>query len=360
MVAINFEATGVSGPLTFDTFGCRVFKLDGITDTPDRIAPTQSFNRKVHFDATRTMWDGQVVPFWSFEDPIRGPRGTFPAPTLRMRQGELVHTTLETRSGTHTIHHHGIEPTTVNDGAGHVSFEVNGTYTYQMQPTVSGTFLYHCHKNTVLHFEMGMYGFLIVDPPAVTPPANVPFGSKQCFAGGPWYQAEAPWVFDDVDPRWHQMHFSAGLCGEDVGLNRFEPKYFLVNGAPYNTRRREGAQRVQVRRGETLLMRLLNAAYGPLAITMPDRLGGQVVSIDGRPLGGASGAPWSRPFALQPRQRFVLSTAGRYDVLVTIPATERVGSLHQLLAEFLHFTTMETRNRSTDYQGRVHTEIEVI
>ncbi len=365
MVAINFNTTGVSGPLTFDTFGCKVAELKQ-PDTPDRITPTQVFHRRVHFNATRTMWDGRVVPFWSFEDP-RGARDTFPAPTLRMRQGELVHSTIETRSGSHTIHHHGIEPTTVNDGAGHVSFEVNGTYTYQMQPTVAGTFLYHCHKNTVLHFEMGMYGFLIVDPPGVATPAGIPGNSQQAFVGGPWYQAEAAWVFDDVDPRWHAFEHDAGLCGEDVGLNDFRPQYFLVNGTPYDTKRRGNALRAKVQRGEKILLRLLNACYSQLVITVPRGPQAEVISIDGRPL-GASGAglpggldsPWSRPFALQGGQRFVLSSAGRYDVLLTIPPTTPVGTVYQLSAEAMHFTSFETRNRGSAYEGRMHTEIEVI
>jgi hypothetical protein len=365
MAVIDFSQTGVTGELTFDTFGCKVFELEQ-PDTPDRVAPTQVFSRKVHFDAKRTMWDGKVVEFWSFEDPTTKVRATFPAPTLRMRQGALVHSKVETRSGSHTIHHHGIEPTTVNDGVGHVSFEVNGVYTYQMQPTCAGTFLFHCHKNTVLHFEMGMYGFLIVDPPIVPLPIGTPAGSRQAFVGGPWYQAEAAWVFDDVDPRWHKMDFDAGLCGDDVGLNRFEPKYFLVNGLPYNTKTRTNAQRAKVRRGRTILLRLLNAAYSQLVLTMPNGPQMQVVAVDGRPLGtggagkpGGLSSPWSEPFALSGGQKIVLSSAGRYDVILTVPATATIGTIYKLDAEFRHFTTFEVRNNGTDYQGKVHTEIEV-
>lgn len=366
MAAIDFDRTGVTGPLTFDTFGCKAFELEQ-AGTPDRITPTQVFRRKVHFDATRKMWDGRTVQFWSFEDPTTKVKASFPAPTLRMRQGELVHSTVETRKGTHTIHHHGIEPTTVNDGVGHVSFEVDGTYTYQMQPTCAGTFLFHCHKNTVLHFEMGMYGFLIVDPPPAPVPAGVPAGSRQCFVGGPWYQAEAAWVFDDVDPRWHSMDFDAGLCGDDVGLNRFEPKYFLVNGQPFNTKAKSGAVRAKVKRGQKILLRLLNGAYSQLMLTMPNGPQMEVVAIDGRPLGtggaglpGGLSSPWSQPFALSGGQKVVLSTAGRYDVLLTVPATASIGTLYKLGAEFRHFTSFEVRNRGTNYEGTVHTAIEVI
>ena len=116
---------------------------------------------------------------------------------------------MNSSKGPHTIHHHGINPTTFNDGVGHVSFEAT-EYTYQWQPHNPGTNFYHCHVNTVLHFEMGMFGLLIVDPPE----------GPGFLANGERYQVERSWVADDIDPRWHDeirgRGHEAGLAGKTL------------------------------------------------------------------------------------------------------------------------------------------------
>ncbi len=319
----DFEDTGVAGPLTFDTFGCDVFHEN--PDTPDRVPPDVRLTRDFFSGDLRLPGWGEVE-IWGFEDDESNVEEPFPSALIRVRQGQVVHSTVKSSKGTHTIHHHGIEPTPFNDGVGHTSFEVSGHYTYQWLASSAGTYFYHCHKNTTLHFEMGMYGFLIVDPPS---------GPGKAFEGGPDYDVEALWAFDEIDPRWHDLNQDAGLCGEDEGLNDFNPAAFLISGVvapqsdPLIT---QSGVAVDAHSGQSILLRVLNAGYTIQSITIGqagDPLDMQVISVDGRALGGSppGSEPWSRPFAIVPGQPFELTTAQRYDILL-VPSAAGEYSVH--------------------------------
>jgi hypothetical protein len=190
--------------------------------------------------------------------------GTYPAATVRVPRGAIFHGDMRGKGPPpHTIHWHGIEPTPVNDGVGHCSMELGHT-TYQWQPNFIGTYFYHCHRNTMQHFEFGLFGLLLIEPPdtfwaSLNPDLtlnSVPIGhcsdgkrriatnlallpgSIQSqfpgFIGGnpsapdfginsanPWaytvpYDVEALWVVDDRDSVW-----------SDLGSNAFQtfPKH---------------------------------------------------------------------------------------------------------------------------------------
>jgi FtsP/CotA-like multicopper oxidase with cupredoxin domain len=288
----------------FAAFGCDVVKKN--LATPDRVAPDIRFEWDGPNGVDIQMPDGKKVRFWNFEDNLdKRSKNLWPSKPLRVKQGQVVHSALSSKKNTHTIHHHGINPSPMNDGVGHVSFEVSGSYTYQFQPMSAGTYFYHCHKNTVLHFEMGMYGFLIVDPPS---------GRGTLYEGGPKYDVEALWAIDDVDPSWRNIDHQGGLCGEDVGLDLFRPKYFMITGVPHPRTMTDRRARIQAKLGQTILIRHLNASYSVVSTTIQG-LDATVYGFDGRPLLHAS-SPWVTPMFIPGGTPFETVSAQRFDLIL--------------------------------------------
>ncbi len=323
-------------------------------ERPDKTFLRQFYNRRLRFP------DGNEQEIWSFEDGVTGRR--FPAPAIRVTEGDLVHVTLKPQKRVHTIHHHGMEPDPRNDGVGHTSFEVSGSYTYQWKPDrgvpgdpnqgAAGTYFYHCHVNTVLHVQMGMAGPLIIDP-VVHPDHPVPAGARRSFVDGPLYDVAteallAPYA---LDPRWHTFDHAAGLSGEDVGLNRFDPKFFYVLGGlltgPSPTTDVIAPTQLRVNTAESghpTLLRMLNLNYFPSRAVFTDSAGTRVemaelIAHDGRVFRDTS-----QPRSPSPPVRdaghplmtdaIAFGAAERYDVLLHPP---RAGTF-VVTIQFIHWT----------------------
>ena len=141
-----------------------VMALAGFQDTPS--IPHTVQRDLLHGEKIPT-WDGAVeMDFMLIRDadnPLAA--GTFPGPIVRVPRGVIYHAETQGHGPPpHTIHWHGIEPTPMNDGVGHCSMEI-GEYIYQWQPNFIGFYFYHCHRNTVQHFEFGLYSALFVETP---------------------------------------------------------------------------------------------------------------------------------------------------------------------------------------------------
>lgn len=363
--------------------------VGGVNDlpTPDLTQPSAGaiFERRgLHDQQINVPLAGggtAAVEMWSFERRIdRGvaisgaDRDAWPGHTIRVREGEIVHSVMGSRSGPHTIHHHGIEPTAANDGVGHLTFEVGGgQYTYQWRAAEAGTYFYHCHRNTTLHFEMGMYGMLIVDPDV----PGAPFTD-----GGPGvtlvrdtptaYDAEAIWVADDIDTRWHgsdvgdplfngtpviaNSDVAAGIQDPDTDaragfisindpdnprLHDFRPNVFVVSGvaAPavddgQNLIAGVGAT---IQTNQTLLVRTLNASYCTQVWKFPTSLQGTVIAVDARTLGRDGFGSYSQPFSLASiGHQFMFTTARRWDILIDGSSATFIGQ-HLVEIEFRHW-----------------------
>ncbi len=92
---------------------------------------------------------------------------TLPGPLIRVDKGDLVRLTFNnTHSKPHTIHLHGFHRNNV-DGVLPVPPHENFLIEFVANPC--GTYVYHCHINTPVHQDRGMYGQFIVDCPESDP-----------------------------------------------------------------------------------------------------------------------------------------------------------------------------------------------
>lgn len=331
--------------------------------TPDRTFERQFFNRELRFP------DGSEHEMWSFRDED-GRRG-FPAPLIRVTEGEIVHVELKPSKGPHTLHWHGIEPDPRNDGVGHTSFEVSGGYTYQWRAEegvpgdpnqgAAGSYFYHCHVNTVLHVQMGMVGPVIIDP-IVHPDYPLEPGARRPFVDGPLYdiETETALIPYSLDPRWHEMHHAEGLSGEDAGLNRFEPEHFFTLGGELNTGPGEDEEVWALRQVRAnvagsgrrpTLLRVLNLNYFPVRARFTTEAGvplqmAELLSHDGRAYRDTSSQTGvSPPIRDKDNNRLMTSilafgSAERYDMLLHPPRAGRylvhIDWLHWVGNRLLH------------------------
>jgi plastocyanin len=319
---------------------------------PDPVPPTVDLARNLLVDFDLAIPDGRTLNLWIIEDPEdnTGQRRVFPSKTIRVTEGDVVRVRVGAQGGTHTIHWHGIEPSPVNDGVGKHSFEVSGNFEYQWLAGHAGTYFYHCHKNTALHVERGLYGALIIDPKK---PAGAAGPSPPYPAGGPGfvaafsppghvipYDVEAFWAVDEFDTRWFTLGHDAYMqqCDLDnpVGsstftqdgiLNDFQPDVFLITGVPRVADAipiTDPRVAVNAVAGQTVLVRVLNAGYTIQQYTLD--LDAQVIAMDGRPLGVPPFGKYSSPFSLPAGTPFRLTGGRRWDLILRPAAAGSFGA----------------------------------
>lgn len=308
-------------------------------DNPDPVPPTVTLERDLLVNFDMDLPDGRRVEIWTIRDPDDSDSDRqFPSKAIRVTEGDVVRVRVGASGNTHTIHWHGIEPTPINDGVGKHSFEVNGNFDYQWLASHAGTYFYHCHVNTPLHFEMGLYGLLIVDPPK---PAGAPGPSAPYPDGGPGfagyrdgvipYDVEAFWVADEFDTRWHELGHAAFMqqCDHDDPvnpenfsrdgfLNDFRPDVFLITGVPRAndaTPITDPRVAITAAAGQTILLRILNAGYTVQRFII-EGLDAEVIGTDGRVLGAPPDNIYSQPFVQPAGVPISLTSARRWDLLI--------------------------------------------
>ena len=245
-----------------------------------------------------TSYGGETVNLWYFD--VDSSNSGFlgqvfnPSAHLEIIQGEMTSIHVQNQSNMdHTIHLHGLDVDQANDGVATTSAPITpfGSFTYQFIAPFAGTYHYHCHIDTVMHYHRGMAGAIIVRPPGGL--TNI------AWEGGPAFDEEVLWHLQTYDTSWEDVDDSGPTTA------RHRPNIFLMNGRETVDAQQCPYTQIRTRVGETVYLRVVNQAYQFARFS----LGGlpfQIVATDGRPM--------PKPVVTD---NWEIGTGERYDVLFT-------------------------------------------
>jgi FtsP/CotA-like multicopper oxidase with cupredoxin domain len=260
------------------------------------------------------MADGTPIRTWFFGSGFNGDR-TVPGPVIEGIEGETMQVTLSSDMP-HSIHFHGMDVDQANDGVpstygyvarmrggdmmnfGRVSGYTNlgSPFTYTFTAPHAGTYMYHCHVDTVLHVEMGMYGTVIIRPPD---------GSTDvAWTGGPAFDEEYIWHLHTFDSSWHSR---MGGMVSGPGTVRHRPDYFMINGRDGSDTLIDTVTAIEAGPGQQVLIRLNNVGCQPALVRLGG-LGFEVIASDGRPV--------AQPLCTT---SLLITPGERWDILLTMP-----------------------------------------
>lgn len=221
--------------------------------------------------------DFPATDVWAFN-------GVVPGSPIRLKLGEqlkaVVTNSLEVPTA---VHWHGIRLPNAMDGVAGLTQSAilpGESFNYSFTPPDAGTYWYHSHVNALEQVGRGLYGSLIIEehePPVV--------------------DRDIVWMIDD----WRLMD-DASISG-DFGNGHDKSHAGRIGNVPtVNGRFRDV---VEVRSGERLRLRLINASNARnFALDFGD-LSPQVIAIDGQPV-----TPYT------PNDAVIIGAAGRVDLMV--------------------------------------------
>jgi FtsP/CotA-like multicopper oxidase with cupredoxin domain len=211
--------------------------------------------------------------------------GLVPGPEIRVRQGERLRVVVENRLPEDTtVHWHGIRLPNEMDGVPHLTqkpIAPGERFTYEFECPDAGTYWYHPHQSGAEQVGRGLSGALIVEE---REPVEV--------------DRDITWLLSD----WRLLK-DASISGDfknmhDIAHGGRIGNVVTVNGAVRDT--------FQVRAGERIRLRLINAANARIFALELEGHAPKVIALDGQPV---------EPHE-PPNGRVVLGPAMRADLIV--------------------------------------------
>ena len=288
---------------TLDSSGSRTFNY-----SPNGTTITARMNGRLN------LFDGGLVRTWYFGNGFNNDR-RWAGPIIEATEGENVEITLVSGMP-HSIHLHGLDVDQANDGvpatSGYVGMSRSGSmmsgfgrvegynnlgssYTYKFKAPKAGTYQYHCHVDTVLHYDMGMHGTIIIRPKSGK--------ITEAWDGGPTFSKEYVWQMGTFDTSWHNQRVSG------AGTVRYRPNRFMINGVNGDDAKTDTTVAISAKADEKVLVRLNQTSYQSAEINF-DGLEFDIIAADGRPAN-----------KIQKVTSLYIAPGERYDILITMPSS---------------------------------------
>ncbi|MDU9005444.1 multicopper oxidase family protein [Sedimentitalea todarodis] len=228
---------------------------------------------------------------------VWGYNGSVPGPEIRVRQGDRIRVLARNGldEGT-TVHWHGIRTPNAMDGVPFLTQDpipVGGDLLYEFDAPDAGTFWYHPHQRSSEQVGRGLYGPLIVEE------ANpIRVDRDLTWMLDDWRMTGDGQIATDFGSRHDAAH--GGRIGNSVTINGQIP------------------ERIAVRSGERIRLRLVNAANARIFGLDFGGLAPVVVALDGQPV--APHAPDGDVVLVGPAMRvdLVIDMTGKPGESVTV------------------------------------------
>ncbi len=189
--------------------------------------------------------------------------GSIPGPEIRVRQGDRIRVLAQNGldEGT-TVHWHGIRTPNAMDGVPFLTqdpISAGSDFLYEFDALDAGTFWYHPHHRSSEQVGRGLSGPLIVEE---TDPIRV--DRDMTWMLDDWRMSPDGQIVDDFGSQADAMH--GGRIGNSVTINGQIP------------------ERISVRAGERIRLRLINAANARIFALNFGTFAPVIVALDGQPV----------------------------------------------------------------------------
>ena len=206
-------------------------------------------------------FEAQILPRTEYAATrCLGFNGSLPGPELRTVQGQPVDILLRNKLDQGTaVHWHGVRLHNAMDGVPNLTQDIvqpDETFAYRFTPRDAGTFWYHSHHLSHEQVARGLMGPLIVEPD--NPP--------------------------DVDHDVTAMLVDWRLDQTGQLTDDFANMHDVAHAGRMGNIARALLPELQLRRGERIRLRLINAAVDRIFQLDLSGLNGKLVAVDGMPL----------------------------------------------------------------------------